>query len=70
MLKPSKLNKQAKRQAKVEAQLSDCVKRGWLYIDGERDGLPVYKPTKSGLMLAQKKMKGLGLQVPKIGEKA
>lgn len=68
MLNPSKLSKQEKKQIAIEKQLQECVKKGWLYVDGERDGMPLYKPTKQGLVLARKRLKGLGLQVPKVTE--
>lgn len=67
----SKQSKQAKKQKAIEKQLQECVRKGWLFIDGERDGMPLYKPTRKGLILAQKRMKGLGLQVSKVdGEEA
>lgn len=55
------MGKSDKRKAKVQNELERMVKKGWLYVDGERDGEPVYKYTELGRVIAGKKMKGLGV---------
>ncbi|SDW82417.1 hypothetical protein SAMN04489725_11623 [Alicyclobacillus hesperidum] len=63
-----KRDKHKKRQSIIEKNLQELVRKGWLFIDGERDGLQVYKPTQHGLKLAEKRLKSLGLHVDKLND--